>query len=66
MTPFQKQVLLLEEQRQNEQAQQQGQGGSQPQGTLNARNPQNSGYSEEHHYTNSREFETENQAEFVD
>jgi len=66
MTPFQKNVLLLQHKREKEQAQQQQQGGAEPQGALNARNPNNRGYREEHHYTNAREYETENQVEFVE
>jgi hypothetical protein len=68
MTPFQKAVLLKEEQRQSEQAKQQQQGGGaeSPSGALNARSPRNSGRSEHHHYKNSGEYETPNEATFVD
>ena len=64
MTPFQKQVLLLEEQRQNEEAQQNS--GQSPSGALNARRSGGAGYTEEVHYENEQSYETENQVEFVE
>jgi hypothetical protein len=66
LTPFQKQVLLKEHKRQQEQAQQK-QGKASPSGALNARNPKTEGgYTQEYHYSNDQEFETKNQVEFVD
>lgn len=66
MTPFQKSVLLLQEKKEQEEAEKQRHGGAEPKGALNARNPSNKGYTEKHHYQNSNEYETENQVEFVD
>jgi hypothetical protein len=66
MTRFQKQVLLLEEDRKNKKAKQnQGVNSTNPSGTLNAQT-NGPGYSETVTYKNENEFETENQAEFVD
>lgn len=68
LTPFQKQVLLKEHKRQQEEAQEQRRGNQSPSGTLNARNPNvgGEGYTEHHSYTNGQEFETKNQVEFVE
>jgi hypothetical protein len=67
MTPFQKQVLLKEEQRQAEEADpDHGTNSQSPSGALNARSPGNQGYSESYSYENAQEFETENQAEFIE
>jgi len=63
MTPFQKQVLLLEEKRQQEEAEQEHGQGASPSGTLNA---SRGGYTEKISYKNEQSHETENQATFVE
>lgn len=66
MTPLQKQILLKEEQRQAEAERKQMNGdANQPSGALNARHSSN-GYTEQIHFSNSGEHETENQATFVE
>jgi hypothetical protein len=69
MTAFQKQVLVLEESRQAEEARE-GNGNNTPgpAGQLNARHPTQQGESrvERIQYKNNGTHETENQAEFVD
>lgn len=67
MTSFQKQVLLLEEQRQNEQAQEQHGAGNSPSGALNAEHPNVAGgQSERVKFKNSSEQTRDDQATFVD
>jgi hypothetical protein len=68
MTAFQKQVLLLEESRQADEAREgTGNNSPGPAGTLNANHPsQGPSRSETIRYKNSGESEARNQAEFVD
>lgn len=70
MTRFQKQVLVAEEKRQSEQAQQNGELGSEsPSGPLNARHPKvgnsGNGYTETIRYKNERETSSENELEVI-
>lgn len=64
MTRFQKQCLLLEEQRQSEEAKTGSVGSNSPSGAVNARSPQVRKNTVR--YKNGESHESENQAEFVD
>lgn len=68
LTRFQKQVLSLEYQRQQEDARNQHGSSQSPAGPINARNPSVGGSTrrETVRYKNNRDNKSDNQAEFVD